>query len=269
MSDEVLANILKANIEYIINNIGDEYISDFNRNIISFKSRRINSNEANDLGFGIDYNMLGIYNVENNIMYLLSDNLEKIRLMHNDNNNVLSSRLILHELFHMASSKANEYSGVSNINSNNNGLNDGITDLLSFKAYPCVSLIHSGYLYELLLTIQLSLIIGSNELYDSYFKYHNINNIKSSLYRRLSNIDETERFFILLQQYYDNKNIEYLGELQYTLVNSVNKEFISNQFIYNYMKFMITPELLFIRNSFDAEESKLSDSIQILSKHLN
>ena len=272
MSDELLIELLNNNIRYIQNNIDEKYKSDFDRNLNGLKVKRVHgvNDVLSTLALCHDALMLGLYSVDKNTLLLFNEHMETIRNMYKDKDNSISSRLILHELFHMASSCKNKYSGVNTINNNNTGLNEGITELLSFIKFSNVNLNYSGYLYELLLTIQLSSLIGKNKLYDAYFITHNLDDIKNSLNIYINDINRVNEFFINFQKSLENRinynDLSLVGKLQSFLVEALNNKNINIDFYNNYKNYIITPELVMLRGNDNMDIRNIADSVSEFKK---
>lgn len=286
MSDELLASIINDNIKYLKSYIKDDEKDNLYKNLSTFqvfKDNNVNNYLKNSQNIENGNILLGLYSMGNNSIVLFNENLNKIKLIYNDVNNKISSRLILHELFHMASTNKDKYLGGINTYKNgdfdilidNTGLNEGITEKLAYEAYPSLTFMHSAYIYELLLTLQLSCIIGSEVINKSYFNNYGTNLIEEELSKYLGTKEESKHFIYNFQKFYKNKmnynDLSLLGNLQITLVKAfINKvkylnEIEGNKIIDVYMKYIISPHLIKVRNNVNNEIPNLRESINMIN----
>lgn len=129
---------------------------------------------------------LGGYNVKNNTLTLSPEALNlfwKVSQNNSDPKSFFCNHLnctLLHEFAHMASSKYDEYSGISHcgfdmypvasLDDSNRGLTEGMTEVIAMCGVPSTVEMASRYYIETRFINQLIQIIGKEVMVESYFE---------------------------------------------------------------------------------------------------
>lgn len=184
------------------------------------------------------------------------------------------SSIYLHELTHLASSRFDSkenvlYTGFTKIDYNKNvsynmGITEGMTDIITNRAFPTID--NNVYYYEFATAFvgQLCTILSFEFMAGEYFKANGIDNIilelnkyvDSESNRKVFNIIE---FLYLTQHHNDNPNLFYNGpglvqkcmfeyfklELMNKLENNKDSLFKTLEYISDFEKYMITPYRLY------------------------
>ena len=125
-----------------------------------------------------------------------------------------------------------------------------------------------AYLYELLLAVQLGAVVGMDKLYDAYFVDHNLDKVKQLLNMYLNDEDKTNDFFKDFEFAYSNRqknnDLSMLGKLQSTLVYALKKKDVDNNYLNNFKKYIITPDLIIKREKEYKDIPLLQESIDLI-----
>lgn len=184
------------------------------------------------------------------------------------------SFIYLHELTHLASSRFEVdekmmYTGFTNIDYDKNisynlGITEGMTDIITNRAFPTIDNNVGYYEFATAFAGQLCTILSFEFMAEEYFKANGINNIilklneyvESESNRKVFNIIE---FLYLTQHHNDNPNLFYNGpghvqkymfemfkiELVNKIANNKDSLFETLEYINDFEKYMITPYRLY------------------------
>ena len=253
----------------------------FYKNLQALKVEYVNKEISNNTtaSYNARDNKITIYNIKMEKVY------EKSKTTSNPNNYYLRSvnQTLLHELCHVASTK---YDKDSNIvlcgftkyptyleSEKNNGLTEGMTEVISMYGIPNTDEINSGYYIEASIINLLISIIGNKKLIESYFlnkgtveleeefdKLGIDSNISWCLFRNI------EVNFCLRDQSIEQS---FLGNIQSTLVDYLNAKLKDDKIskeekaesIFLFKQFIITPEKLKVMKKNTGNYIDLQESI--------
>lgn len=293
---------LLSYVEKIIQLVPREYQNNFYENIKTLKIKgdikniiatARNSNLTKFIGFTANYNTKdNVINLDEDAIIVL---YKKSLKTGNPDNYFWQNfnETMLHELFHMASSKYDVLKDISKCgldNYNNHdlalksyrGLTEGITESLAIEAIPQVDIASNGYYIEALLVEQLSMIIGSEIILSSYFGNLGLDEIKKELLCTCHNESMVNHLFVNIEDNFQGRNgvmaSTGLASAQITLINiffaklkketQLTDEEINVE-ISKYEKILITREII---NKLHKNINKyfgLDDSIQYFYEQKN
>lgn len=210
--------------EYIERMIPEDCRDNFYHNLETLETKLNFDTNFLDLEVNNEENIntSGNYNTKDNKLSISELSLKKTFEIAKKNSNPENffwteiNLTVLHELFHMASSKYNKETEVSLCGFNtyptdieeecNRGLTEGLTEVLSFGGIPDAIEVASGYYIECLFVNQLALIIEFDVILESYFANKGIGKMKKALNTIINN---EELATVLFRKIEDNF---YLGE---------------------------------------------------------
>ena len=222
-------DVLIPFFEFIEDKIPKDYIQNFYRNLKTLDFKFIeDSKEVN-----------GKYNSKENIVSINKNYLEKIENESkefsnpDDYYNEKVGFVLIHELFHMASSYYDREKNVScsgfdrfprsDYLSANTSLTEGVTEYMAFSFVSGFYAMESAYHLEVLLVSQLKEILGMEVLMDSYFKVSGIDDLKENLIEIHCDKDKVDQLFVDLEigciSSHENVVNSSLGYAQENLVN--------------------------------------------------
>ena len=274
MSEAEIRQLVTYNVDYVRKNYDAIYLRNFDKNFSSMQTKCVSASTvpASSLCIGNGSILLGTYDFENNRMYLYPENLNRVKIVYNDKDNKLAGRLVFHEMLHMISSDRElGVSGVNNKEESHVALNEGITEFFAFSAYRDTNLLHSSYVYETLLVVQLAVIVGTKYISLSYFNYHNITTLKVLLSRYVSE-EKADEFFTLLEQFYEDRttkgDFSLLGKLQLILSDAFkakcNMFNISPDTVNYYKNYLISNDLVNKSTGRELNIPLLKESIDVV-----
>lgn len=217
-------------LEWLEKLIPEDSRDNFYRNIrtlsIDYNFEYLDRKKSNN----VDTNVEGVgeYNCTSNHITINKEYLEYLSSISNDDDFIYNNYAvsIMHELAHMASANYDRKTNISkcgfntypfsDVNDNNRGLTEGLTELISFTAIPFVSLYTSGYFKEMKIAKQLEMIVGTNVLLESYFSNKGLEEIKNNL---LKYINDENKVFSLFRNIEFNYLISDLTDKQSILGN--------------------------------------------------
>lgn len=217
-------------LEWLEKLIPEDSRDNFYRNIrtlsIDYNFECLDRKKSNN----VDTNVEGVgeYNCTSNHITINKEYLEYLSSISNDEDFIYNNYAvsIMHELAHMASANYDRKTNISkcgfntypfsDVNDNNRGLTEGMTELISFTAIPFVSLYTSGYFKEMKIAKQLEMIVGANVLLESYFSNKGLEEIKNNL---LKYINDENKVFSLFRNIEFNYLISDLTDKQSILGN--------------------------------------------------
>lgn len=217
-------------LEWLEKLIPEDSRDNFYRNIrtlsIDYNFECLDRKKSNN----VDTNVEGVgeYNCTSNHITINKEYLEYLSSISNDEDFIYNNYAvsIMHELAHMASANYDRKTNISkcgfntypfsDVNDNNRGLTEGMTELISFTAIPFVSLYTSGYFKEMKIAKQLEMIVGTNVLLESYFSNKGLEEIKNNL---LKYINDENKVFSLFRNIEFNYLISDLTDKQSILGN--------------------------------------------------
>ena len=216
-------------LEWLENLIPENSRDNFYRNIrtlsVDYNFEYLDRKKSNK----VDANIEGAgYNCTSNHITINKEYLEYLSSISNDEDFIYNNYAvsIMHELAHMASANYDRKTNISkcgfntypfsDVNDNNRGLTEGMTELISFTAIPFVSLYTSGYFKEMKIVKQLEMIVGTNVLLESYFSNKGLEEIKNNL---LKYINDENKVFSLFRNIEFNYLIRDLTDKQSILGN--------------------------------------------------
>lgn len=181
---------------------------------------------------------IGSYNVVLNKIRLLPEGLAKVLDMSNrlkDNQKFFWQQVnetLLHEMFHMASSKNNrlrniQYCGFDETKykdeHTNRGLTEGMTDYLCEWGCKGMEAIDSPYYVEIQIVKKLFEIIGEQTMLEAYFTNQGVKPLEQKLLQLYSNEEEVSNLFkrieLSFQLTYVRGQQNILGNIQTSLIN--------------------------------------------------
>ncbi len=213
------------------------------------------------------------YDVEHNAIFSDPDSIRQYRLMAQSMPNpdeFLWSNIshdLIHELFHMASSKYfGEGQGFvcgfdkypANNYERNRGLTEGFTEYLANACVPNTKEIPCNYFVEEMLVNQLILIVGKNVMIESYFNNLGIKEIAKKLCEFAPDFDEALFLFELIEINFnldkdsprnilagiEMRLLNYFKiKIEKDILNNVSKEEILKS-IEEYKSYLVTREIL-------------------------
>ena len=217
-------------LEWLEKLIPEDSRDNFYRNIrtlsIDYNFEYLDRKKSNNVATNIEG--VGEYNCTSNHITINKEYLEYLSSISNDEDFIYNNYAvsIMHELAHMASANYDRKTNISkcgfntypfsDVNDNNRGLTEGITELISFTAIPFVSSYTSGYFKEMKIAKQLEMIVGTNVLLESYFSNKGLEEIKNNL---LKYINDENKVFSLFRNIEFNYLISDLTDKQSILGN--------------------------------------------------
>lgn len=226
-------------LSYIEGIIPEKYKSNFYNNL---KTLQIELNLDVEPKTDVEkkfYTTCGGYNTKDNRIVISPESISQIREISkvtNDPNRFFWKHFnkdLLHELFHMASSNYDKETGISlsgfdkypanNIYDSNRGLTEGMTEVLSCCGIPGTIEIACGYYIEEMFINQLTQIVGTQPLLDSYFGNLGNNLLCEKLCEINDDVAKASSLFALIDLNYSlhekNEEQTILGTVQSKLVD--------------------------------------------------
>lgn len=233
-------------LSYIEGIIPDKYRTNFYNNLKTLQielNLDVEPTKNDDSKF---YTTCGGYNTKDNKIVMSPENIRKtkeISKVTNDPNTFFWKHFnkdVLHELFHMASSNYDKETGISlsgfdkyptnNIYDSNRGLTEGMTEVLACCGIPGTIEIASGYYIEEMFINQLTQIVGTQPLLDSYFGNLGNNLLREKLCEINDDVAKASSLFALIDLNYSlhekNEEQTILGTVQSKLVDYYSQKIL-------------------------------------------
>lgn len=234
--------------DYIEKLIPEKFRSSFYKNLRTLQIElNLNVDIKNeDLEKG--YMTCGGYNLKDNKITMNPKSINQIReasMLTNDPNAFFLKHFakdLLHEIFHMASSNYDKETKISlcgfnkypsdDICDSNRGLTEGMTEVLACCGVPETIEIACAYYIEELFIIQLTQIIGSQPLLDSYFGNLGTELLCEKLCEINNDKNKATSLFVLINMNYSlneiNEEQTILGSIQLKLVDYYSQKILSD-----------------------------------------
>ena len=241
------------------------------------------------------------YDVEHNAIFGDPDTIRQYRLMAQSTSNpdeflwTNISHDLIHELFHMASSKYfgedkgfvcgfDKYPSTQGYEKNR-GLTEGFTEFLSSACVPNPKETPCNYFVEEMLVNQLILIVGKSVMIESYFNNLGIKEIAKKLCEFDPDFDEALFLFELIEinfnlDKYSPSNIlaqielrllsYFKVKIEKDILNNINKEDILKS-LEEYKSFLVTREILDIHQENTLKYNEIEtvlDKFSVLEKDI-
>lgn len=289
------SNYLKSFLEYLEKIIPQQAIDTFYHNLQTLKVELnlevLNEPITDKVIEG--RRIVSYYDIENNVLVIDKDNIKQYQRISQAKESPQDffwqcfNHDLIHELFHIASSKKIGNKFICGFDSRpatfsyeqNRGFTEGFTEILACNAIPLKDEIASGYYIEGLLINQLMLVIGSEVMLESYFNNLGIKKMVEKLYELDPDIDEALILFRFIEVNFNLENIFSSNILSHIELNilkyfklkiyqdilyDVKKEDIL-QSIDDYKSFLVTSEIVNYRKEsmakYDGIEEVLDEFI--------
>lgn len=264
-SNKSISNIslIKVMFEFLEQNIPEEDKDNFYENI---KTLKLNFHD-------VDTNLAARYDAYNNIIEIEKDKIDEINQSLKTGNFDLQTGInLIHELTHMASRRKEEnnfYCGFTKYPSayesdKNDGLTEGMTELIAINAFQSNHKYMSPYYFELCFVNQLLNLVGRPILVESYFGNKGIKDLEIQLNKIIPDKDKSNLLFRLIELNFQALKLRrpqnFAGRVQDMLLDYFEakleylistKEYTKEQIeylIYYFENSLVKPELLHLIN---------------------
>lgn len=287
-------------LEFLERIIPENCQDNFYRNVQTLKTN-LNFNDSRSVSFTEQkefYEAVGNYNTENNFLTIFPPYLNKVWEIAQRTNDPKGfyqkevDQIILHELFHMASSNYDPDTTISLCGfdkyppeteyDKNRGLTEGLTETLAMVGVPGTIEVASGYYIEVLLVNQLTQIVGTDVMLTSYFSNNGTKDIELKLNEIINDEYRASHLFRRIEDNFLIKNINgqqsILGNIQMTLINYFKMKLLNDyiadkttrqliiQSIHLFEQMLITPEKLKMMQKNPKNYSGIVESIELFNK---
>ena len=297
--DSKMDNYLLMFFDYLGKNVPKNCLSNFYTN---FQTLKINLNlQVLDEAITIEGqdDFMASYDVKHNAIFVNPNFIRQYRLMAQSKSNPDEffwsniSHDLIHELFHMASSK---YFGegrgfvcgfdkhpATNSYEKNRGLTEGFTEFLASACVPNTKEIPSDYFIEEMLVNQLILIVGKSVMIESYFNNLGIKEIAKKLSEFDHDFDEALFLFELIEINFnldkdfpcnvlagiEMKLLNYFkAKIEKDILNNISKEDILKS-IKEYKSYLVTRDILEVRKENAPKYNEIEIVLDSFSKFEN
>ncbi len=241
-------------LNYLENIIPPEYKENFYKNIsnLNLKSaKKLNQVSAR-------------YDAYNNVIEINPNTLKNLRKNINNNVTIESCFGLMHELTHASSTKRTEegfYCGFTkhptdNENDKNDGLTEGMTELITINLFQTNKKYLSPYYMELCFINQLMILVGKETMISSYFGNQGLNGILLKLNKLIDDKELSFKLFRMIElNFYGRKYNQiqkFATEAQSILfdyfkekLNKTNSKEEKEKLFYNFKNSLIKQDLLY------------------------